>query len=143
MNEFDQFVKHVLKVKRYARYTDDFIIVSTNREYLVSLLKPIENFLGTRLQLTLHPHKVEIRKYTQGIDFLGYVMLPHHIKLRTKTKNRMMRNVKTRVREYKKTEISEGTLAGVMRSYSGVLSHADAHALTEEVWNMYWFLLSA
>ncbi|TSC55833.1 MAG: RNA-directed DNA polymerase [Parcubacteria group bacterium Greene0416_39] len=30
MNEFDQFVKHELKVKYYVRYTDDFAIVSDN-----------------------------------------------------------------------------------------------------------------
>ena len=28
MGEFDHFVKHSLRVKRYARYTDDFVVVS-------------------------------------------------------------------------------------------------------------------
>ncbi len=32
MNEFDQFVKHNLKVKDYVRYTDDFAIVANNGE---------------------------------------------------------------------------------------------------------------
>ena len=31
MNEFDQFVKHELRVKYYVRYTDDFAIVSDNQ----------------------------------------------------------------------------------------------------------------
>jgi len=30
MNEFDQFVKHELRVKYYVRYTDDFVIASDN-----------------------------------------------------------------------------------------------------------------
>lgn len=30
MNEFDQFVKHELKIKYYVRYTDDFAIASDN-----------------------------------------------------------------------------------------------------------------
>lgn len=30
MDEFDQFVKHELKIKYYARYTDDFAIASDN-----------------------------------------------------------------------------------------------------------------
>ena len=44
MNEFDQFVKHNLKVEYYARYTDDFIIISTNKAYLENLIIPIQNF---------------------------------------------------------------------------------------------------
>ena len=143
MNEFDQFIKHTLRVKYYARYTDDFIIVSHGREYLVSLLGSIEDFLENRLQLSLHPKKVEIRKYSQGIDFLGYVMMPHHTVLRTKTKKRMLRKIKERIEAYKRGDISERALAATMQSYRGVLSHADAYELAEEVWNMYWFLLSS
>lgn len=30
MNEFDQFVKHELKIKYYVRYTDDFAVASDN-----------------------------------------------------------------------------------------------------------------
>ena len=45
MNVFDQFVKHDLKVKYYARYTDDFAIISDNKNYLKELLVPIKLFL--------------------------------------------------------------------------------------------------
>jgi len=34
MNEFDQFMKHGLKVKNYVRYTDDFAIVVEDRDCL-------------------------------------------------------------------------------------------------------------
>jgi len=34
MNEFDQYVKHRLKAKHYIRYADDFVILSTNKEWL-------------------------------------------------------------------------------------------------------------
>jgi hypothetical protein len=33
MNEFDQFMKHELKIKYYIRYADDFVILSDNKEY--------------------------------------------------------------------------------------------------------------
>ena len=49
MNEFDQFVKHKLKIKYYARYTDDFIIVSTDKVYLENLIPLIQDFLKTKL----------------------------------------------------------------------------------------------
>ncbi len=44
MNEFDQFVKHKLKVKYYVRYTDDFLIISDNYDYLSSLLPKLQLF---------------------------------------------------------------------------------------------------
>ena len=34
MNEFDQFMKHKLKVKYYIRYADDFVILSSNKNHL-------------------------------------------------------------------------------------------------------------
>lgn len=139
MNELDQFVKHTLKIKNYVRYTDDFIIISRNREYLSNLLGPIEQFLIKRLHLTLHPNKVEIRSFHGGIDFLGYVALPHHIRVRTKTKRRAFRKLHERVREYTQGDIREETLKGSLRSYVGVLSHANAHRLTQKLLNQFWF----
>jgi retron-type reverse transcriptase len=141
MNEFDQFIKQELKVLRYARYTDDFIIVSRDEAYLASLLPLIRGFLGEKLALELHPNKITIRKYRQGIDFLGYVVLPGHTAVRTKTRKRMFRKMKNRVKQYKKGTIKEETLFGSLRSYMGVLSHADARQLEERLKNDFWFRL--
>ncbi len=66
MNEFDQFVKHEMKVKHYARYTDDFVVVSTDIKYLEGLIEPFQNFIGDKLKLTLHPKKISIRDVGQG-----------------------------------------------------------------------------
>ena len=142
MNELDQFIRHDLKVKYYARYTDDFIIVSDNKDYLEKLLPPIQSFLREKLKLKLHPSKVSIRKYRQGIDFLGYVALPHHIALRTKTRKRMMWKLRNKMAEYKNNTISKSTLLATFQSYLGVLSHADAHKLSQELRNQFWFWLN-
>ena len=139
MNKFDHFIKHQLKVKYYARYTDDFVVVSSDRNYLVGLLEPIQEYLAKYLALQLHPKKVSIRKYQQGIDFLGYVVLRHHISLRTKTRRRMFRKLKERVRAHKSGLISEEALLGSLRSYLGVLSHATADQLRRELLNKFWF----
>ena len=141
MNVFDQFIKHTLKVKHYARYTDDFVIVSDNENYLKQLLAPVKSFLKEKLKLEIHPRKVTIRKYNQGIDFLGYVILPNYIKLRTKTQRRILRKLRENVCRYKRGEISELTLHSSLQSYLGVLSHANAHKLSEEVQNKFWFWL--
>ncbi|MCR4334639.1 MAG: RNA-directed DNA polymerase [Patescibacteria group bacterium] len=141
MNEFDQFIKHILKVKHYVRYTDDFVIVSNNKNYLIELIPKLQLFLLEKLKLTLHPKKVIIRKHNQGIDFLGYVILPKHIKLRTKTKQRIPKNLKKTVCLYKKGKINKLSLKSSLNSYLGVLSHADEYELSQEILNKFWFWL--
>ena len=56
LNEFDQFVKHKLKIKHYLRYTDDFIIVANSESCLKNLINPIQSFLKNKLALSLQ-HK--------------------------------------------------------------------------------------
>ncbi len=141
LNELDQFVKHELRVKNYLRYTDDFIIASDNKEYLEKILKPIKEFLEQKLFLKLHPHKVVIRKFNQGVDFLGYVVLPHYCLMRNKTKQRIFRKLRNRVKEYKTGEISQQTLEQSLQSYLGVLSHANTYELSQNLKNRFWFWL--
>ena len=138
MGELDHFIKHSLRVKNYARYTDDFVVVSSNKAYLQGLLPSIQNFLGEKLKLELHPQKVTIRKYRQGADFLGYVVLPYHMALRTRTKKRMFRKMAERAALYRSGAISKAAFEGAVSSYLGVLSHADAHELTEQFRNQFW-----
>jgi len=90
MNEFDQFVKHGLKIKYYIRYADDFVALSDNRDYLERQLVFMDKFLSDRLKLKLHPNKVFVKTLNSGLDFLGWVNFFDHRVLRTKTKNRII-----------------------------------------------------
>lgn len=141
MNELDKFMKHDLRVRYYARYTDDFVVISTNEKYLKSLVGPIQTFLNDKLQLKIHPEKISIRAYHQGIDYLGYIAFPHYRLLRNKTKRRLFRKIKERVIMYRNGIISEDSLSQSLQSYLGVLSHANAYHLTQDLKNQYWFWL--
>lgn len=136
MNELDQFAKRGLKIKYYARYADDFVIVSENKKYLEEILPLIMVFLKRRLKLELHPDKVSIRKYSQGIDFLGYVARPKHNLLRGKTKQRILKKMRRKAEELRQGLINEGKYHQSLNSYLSVLSHADAYELGEELKNI-------
>lgn len=123
LNQLDQYVKHVLKEKYYIRYCDDFIILGVDHEHLAGLVPEIGNFLLNHLKLSLHPRKVEIRKLSEGIDFLGYVTLPHHRVLRTKTKKRM----------FKKIRLRDGREELRSQSYIGMLKHCSGHRLEQQI----------
>ena len=126
LNELDQFMKRELKIKYYLRYCDDFIILGENREYSESLTPIIAQFLQDRLGLTLHPRKIIYTKLSQGIDFLGYVILPHHKVLRTKTKNRMLKNIQKNKEDLEQGIIDEKYFERSTASYVGMLEHCDS-----------------
>lgn len=115
MNEFDQFVKHTLKAKHYIRYADDFVIFSSNRDWLELALRETDYFLQNRLRLQLHPDKVFIKTLASGVDFLGWIHFPNHRVLRTATKRRMLKRIAANP--------SRATVA----SYKGMLSHGNAN----------------
>lgn len=141
LNEFDQFIKHKLRIKHYIRYTDDFVIVAGDKLYLENLIKSIRFFLSDKLVLELHPKKITIRKFYQGIDFLGYIVLSYYRRLRTKTRHRIFRKLRKRIDEYKDNTISRQTLDQSLQSYLGVLSHANAYNFANELKNQFWFWL--
>ncbi|MEK7644697.1 MAG: reverse transcriptase/maturase family protein [Patescibacteria group bacterium] len=121
MNEFDQFVKHRLKVKYYIRYADDFVIFHEQKKVLERQLRDMSDFLEHELKLSLHPGKVSIKTLASGVDFLGWVHFPHHRVLRSVTKRRMFKRL-----------AAADSLATV-RSYLGLLSHGNTYYLCEKV----------
>ena len=121
MNEFDQFIKHKLKVKYYIRYADDFVVFSKNKIYLEQLIPQLGKFLGNNLRLTLHPQKLFIRTLASGVDFLGWVIFPHHLVPRTSTKKRMFKRLQQ--------HCSKKSLT----SYTGILGHGNTYKIVREI----------
>lgn len=119
MNEFDQFVKRVLKIKYYIRYADDFVFLSKNKEELIALRPKLEIFLNERLGLTLHPKKTFFKTLASGVDFLGWVQFSEHRTLRTTTKRRMLKRIK------------QSNKPATLASYSAMLKHGNAYKLSK------------
>ncbi|MDO8443793.1 MAG: reverse transcriptase/maturase family protein [Candidatus Azambacteria bacterium] len=128
MNEFDQFVKHKLKIRYYIRYADDFVVLSDNRKELEDLVFPISEFLSEKLKLQLHPNKVSIETLNSGVDFLGWVNFPEHRILRTAAKRRMFRR------------IEESPTPETLNSYLGLLRHGNTYRLQKELYARKSFL---
>lgn len=139
LHELDQFVKHDLSNRWYARYSDDFILVSSDQVFLHRQLCVLQMFLADRLRLQLHPRKIRLRPFHQGVDFLGYVLFPHHRVVRTRARRRMQRMVSERVTEWHAGLRSHESAEKSLQSYLGVLSHANSYRLREEIVNEYWF----
>ncbi len=124
MNEFDQFIKHKLKIKYYIRYADDFVILSDDKNYLENIISLIKDFLKNDLNLEMHPDKIFIRTFSSGADFLGWVNFPHHKVIRNKTKKRILKKLK----ENKSVE--------TFNSYLGLLSHGNTNKIKSKIINL-------
>jgi len=122
MNKFDQYIKHILKVTYYIRYADDFVFFSEDKNYLVSILSKMQEFLRQNLKLEMHPNKVFIKTLSNGVDFLGWVHFSHHRVLRTASKKRMFRNLE-----------GSGYKEESIQSYLGMLSHGNGYELGQKI----------
>lgn len=138
LHELDDFIKQELREKYYLRYCDDFIILSNDENHLKSLIISIREFLIRNLQLELHPKKLIIRKLSQGIDFVGYVLFLRHKLVRTRTKQWMKKRLKEAYETYLQGKMDDIDLDQRLQSYLGILSHANQHNLSQAVKNAYW-----
>jgi len=120
MNEFDQFIKHKMRIKYYIRYADDFVILSEDRDYLKNLIPIIDGYIEEELKIRLHPDKTFIKTLFSGVDFLGQVVFPSHMVLRNKTKVKMMKRIKVSPLQS-------------LASYIGLLSHGNNYKLSNKI----------
>ena len=133
LDQLDQFVKHTLKVKHYFRYADDFIFIHEDQCYLKLLLVEVEQFLAEKLLLQLHPHKISIRRFNQGIDFLGYIILPHYSVVRTKTRRRMFKKIKQNLKRLQTGLINQEAFNQSLQSYLGILKHCEGYKIKNKI----------
>jgi len=82
LNQLDHFVRDRLRVRHYARYMDDFLIIHPDKEYLKDLQKQIAVFLQSELDLSLHPKKLTIKNVDCGVLFVGYRIFYDHVLVR-------------------------------------------------------------
>ena len=138
LNELDQYLKQKLKEKFYIRYADDFVILSPDKKHLREIQLEIENFLKEKLRMELHPDKVFLRNFYQGIDFLGYILFPKHKVLRTKTKWRMLKKMDRNFAGFIREELGFESMNQVFQSYFGIMSHGNCRRLTSDIKKEYW-----
>lgn len=87
LNEVDQYVTRILKVKYYYRYMDDIVLFTKNKQDAKDILEKIKIFLRDNLELELND-KTAIFKSKQGVNFCGYKINEYRLKIRNKGKRK-------------------------------------------------------
>lgn len=117
LNELDHFAKERLRAHFYVRYMDDFLIFHESPCVLAEWRVKIREFLSERLRLALNKKRSGIQPANR-IDFLGYVLFPHHTFLRKSS-------VKRITQKMKRGAYSHDSAA----AWNGYMKHADTFFL--------------
>lgn len=120
---FDHWLKESLRVRYYARYCDDLVILGEDKNRLHDLRLQIEAYLRDRLNLRLKENWQVFPTRTRGIDFLGYRFFGSHTLIRRRIADKFKRAAGALQRRPNRHNL------GALISYRGWLQHADGHNL--------------
>jgi retron-type reverse transcriptase len=130
LSGFDHYVKRELKFKHYGRYVDDFYIVDTSKERLKAAILEIGAYLRDELRIRLHPKKIYLQPYENGVLFTGGYVKPY----RTYVSNRTKSNMKKRLEEQKMKEQPDlKGLRNSINSYLGIMRHYKSFHIRREI----------
>ena len=99
LDRLDQYCKHVLHLHFYVRYMDDFCIFIKEKGNALKVYRLIETFLRNELHLEISP-KSCIQKSVAPVEFVGFLITPHGMRLRKKTTKHIKRSVRHIVAAY-------------------------------------------
>jgi RNA-directed DNA polymerase len=123
-------------IKYYGRYVDDFILIHTDKDYLLWMIQKIDSYLSTELNLQLHPHKIYLQHYTKGVTYLGAIIKPHRTYVGLRIKGNFYQAIKEQ-NEITKSQIPTKSevdaFVTIMNSYLGIMKHHKTYKLRRQM----------
>lgn len=130
----DQLAKRELGIQKYIRLMDDSVILHRDKEKLHQYKKEFSDFFGDVLHLRLNG-KTAIRPINQGMEFVGYCIWPHKVRLRKSTSLRMKRRLKRVQDDYRDYRLSFEKANDTVMSYAALMKHCDCEALKKKIFD--------
>lgn len=127
LNELDQFCKHTLRIRMYARYMDDIVAIAPDRRTAGTWRAEIQTFLRNRLHLDLN-RKTTVCPVSR-VEFVGYIVTPRALYLRKKTARRLKAAFHGICRKYFTGRMTDAEFLRRVASYDGMLSHVSGERL--------------
>jgi len=127
----DHFIKEKLGVAAYVRYMDDMVLWHSDKSVLRAAQAAIEGFVQNELQCDLKP--ALLNQTRLGIPFLGYKILPHHVRLLKNSKIRFARKMAIVDRHYHNGDWTEKACQQHALPLIAFTQHADAAMLRKNV----------
>lgn len=134
LNELDQYLKRILKIKFYTRYMDDFILILKDKQECIRLKNLIQSFLEKNLKLELN-HKSRYYPQKMGVNFCGYRIFTTHKLLRTSSKKKIKKNIKIWNKKYINNTLDIKHALQSLNSWIGHASHCNSYLLQKKIIN--------
>ena len=125
---FDHWCKEELKCKNYYRYMDDIVVLHSNKKFLHSIKRKMDNYLEKHLKLRIKGNWQVFPTFERGIDFLGYRSFKKYTLLRKTTAKKFKRKMR---RVLKKDNLSHHDYSSI-NSYKGWLKWCNSHNLRKK-----------
>lgn len=132
LNELDQFVHSTIQPRMYVRYSDDFLLLDSDKEKLCEARSLIGDFCaGLRLQC--HPRKTCVRPASQGVRFLGFRLLPQTRRIAPESVSRFRKRMRAFSHERKSGVVDMERVSASVRGWLHHAGYANSTALVREV----------
>ena len=131
LQDFDHYIKEILKIRFYMRYMDDMVFFCANKKQLHSNRKLIDMYLIKQLELLIKPTWQIFRFHTKNnkgrfLDFLGFRFYRNRVTLRRTIALKIMRKVRKIIKNKKLTTHT----AQQLLSYKGWLKYTNTKRFT-------------
>lgn len=127
----DHFVKDELGIKGYVRYMDDCVIFGWSPRQLEKRFQIVRAFLSDQLKLYVNKKALRFGSSKAGLSFLGRVIYPGCIRIRSDNKKRSIKRAKKRFRQWKGGYIDDHRLTSCLESINAHLRHSSQVPLPE------------
>ncbi|MDC8449327.1 MAG: reverse transcriptase/maturase family protein [Nitrospira sp.] len=134
LDDFDQYIKQVLKVRPYLRYVDDMVVLDHDKVRLGEIRAAVREQLAID-RLRLHPRKAHISPVADGLNLLGYVVYPSRRRLRSDNGHRFGRKLRTMAKAYRTGRLEGSTVMASVQSWIGHAQHADTEGLRRAIFS--------
>lgn len=133
LNPMDKYIIDTLGFKYYARYVDDFLIISDDRDRLLKSRKLISDFIYKNLGIILLPNKFYFQHVSRGVKFIGGVIKYGRSYMGGRTVSNFYKSI------YKYNSIADedenyiddyiDKFVSSINSYLGILSHYSSYKI--------------
>jgi RNA-directed DNA polymerase len=131
LDALDHYVKETLRVRRYIRYVDDFVLLADDKATLWEWKTAMDAFLGENLRVRIHARKHLVQPVTEGTAFLGYRCFPTHRRLLPASGYRFAARLRTLARAYRAGRLSLPQVRQPIAAWLGHARNADTYRLRQ------------
>jgi retron-type reverse transcriptase len=134
LDDLDHFIKEQLHRRAYLRYVDDSVVLGDAKENLAQIRESVrERLAQDRLQL--HPRKAHVTRTSDGLNLLGYLVYPHHRRLRNDNGHRFARKLRRFAKAFAQSELDWTDINPAVQSWIGHAQHADSKGLRRAIFS--------